>query len=350
MRSFELKGFGEDLPVPAAERIARWMDVVFIRPNGGRQTDSTSAFYDNAKPPRSNCDNFVTRFRRSRAATGCQRGTGCGRADPATWMSTLRVLTVDDEALARRRLTLQLRNIPMVDHVGEAASSREALDRIDALHPDAVLLDIQMPQGSGFDVVDALSRRERAPIVIVVTGSARHALTAFERNVAGYLMKPVEKDQLVRTLQRARELSRLLDAEDGAQELEQIVENLRGARRVAGKTAYSTTFRVRSDTEFTTISIDDIECVGSEDDFVSLHTNAGSFLMRASIRQFMDAVEPGLFLRVHRRWLVRKAAIRELRDRASGASEVVLLSGRRVPAGPVFLKRARKALGPVRST
>jgi two-component system LytT family response regulator len=92
------------------------------------------------------------------------------------------------------------------------------------------------------------------------------------------------------------------------------------------------------------VPVDAIDCVSSADEYVAIHTASGSHLMRGSIRQFEERVEPGLFVRVHRRWLVRRSAISELSTRRIGGTEVVLRNGKRLPAGRVHLKQLRQSI------
>jgi len=92
------------------------------------------------------------------------------------------------------------------------------------------------------------------------------------------------------------------------------------------------------------VTLDAIDCVSSEDDYVAIHTHGGSHLMRGSIRQFENRVEPGYFVRVHRRWLVRKNAITELRTPRLGGSEVLLRTGKRLPVGRVYLKQLKATI------
>ena len=123
-------------------------------------------------------------------------------------MSVLRVLTVDDEALALRRLKLLLQAMPYAEHVGEANSCAEALAEIAALTPDAVLLDIKMRDGDGFEVIEALAERPNPPAVIFVTAFDHFAVRAFESAVVDYLLKPVKsvifRARVGATLERKR--------------------------------------------------------------------------------------------------------------------------------------------------
>lgn len=257
-------------------------------------------------------------------------------------MSVLRVLTIDDEVLALRRLKLLLQTIAQVDHVGEANSCRDAIAKIDTLKPDAVLLDIKMRDGSGFDVVEAISQRTDGPAVIFVTAFDEFAVQAFDSAVADYLLKPVERDRLTRALDRVHRRHKLLDAEQRVDELHQIVRALRSARQ--GDHAYESEFWLRSSGGLVRVPVDTIESVSSEDEYIAIHTASGSHLMRGSIRQFSERVEPGLFVRIHRRWLVKQTAIAELRTRALSSAEIVLRNGQRLPAGRVYLKELRRTV------
>jgi two-component system LytT family response regulator len=257
-------------------------------------------------------------------------------------MSILRVLTIDDEVLALRRLKLLLQTIAQVDHVGEANSCEQAISKIDSLRPDAVLLDIKMRDGTGFDVVEAIGQRPDGPAVIFVTAFDEFAVQAFDSAVADYLLKPVERDRLTRALDRVHRRHKLLDAEQRVDELHQIVRALRAARQ--RDHAYESEFWLKSSGGLVRVPVDTIESVSSEDEYIAIHTASGSHLMRGSIRQFSERVEPGLFVRIHRRWLVKQTAIAELRTRALSSAEIVLRNGQRLPAGRVYLKELRRTV------
>ncbi len=261
-------------------------------------------------------------------------------------MTPLRILTVDDEPLALRRLSLLMQGVPGADHIGEAAGCGEALSAIAALKPDVVLLDIKMRDGNGFEVVEAVARRPLAPVIIFVTAFDQFAIRAFESSVADYLLKPVDKGRLIRALERARQQIRAQDSEQRVEELQRIVRNLRAARREESETSFETEFWLRSASGQVRIGIDEIDCLSSEDEYVAIHTSAGSHLMRGSLKQFLAKVEPGLFVRAHRRWLVNREAIAEVSARRLGRTEIVLKNGRRLPAGRVYLKQLRQIMRP----
>jgi DNA-binding LytR/AlgR family response regulator len=259
-------------------------------------------------------------------------------------MTPLRILTVDDEMLALRRLKLLLQTIPQAEQVGEASNCGEALSRINELRPDVVLLDIKMRDGNGFEVVEAIAHRPNPPSVIFVTAFDQFAAQAFDSAVADYLLKPVERERLVRALLRVERQVQAKDAEQRADELQQILGNLRASRNSDDRPTFETEFWLRGSAGLVRVPVDAIDFVGSADEYVAIHTPSGSHLMRGSIRQFADKVEPGLFVRVHRRWLVRRSAIAELSTRRIGGTEVVLRNGHRLPAGRVHLKNVRQII------
>ena len=257
-------------------------------------------------------------------------------------MTSLRILTIDDEMLALRRLKLLLQKIPLIEHVGEATGCAEALAKIATLKPDVLLLDVKMRDGSGFDVIDAIQEHPQPPTVLFVTAFDEFAVQAFDTAVADYLLKPVEKDRLIRALDRARERVSSSDTEQRVDELQQVVRQLRKARHEGSEEAYESEFWLRGVGGLVRVHVDSIDCVSSEDEYVGLHTATGTHLMRSSLRQFADRVEPKLFVRVHRGWLVKESAIAELRTRGVAGAEVILRNGRRLPTGRVYLKHLRR--------
>lgn len=258
--------------------------------------------------------------------------------------SLLRVLTVDDEPLALRRLKLLLQTMSDVAHVGEAHSCAEARRQISDVEPDVILLDIRMRDGDGFEIVQELAERRRAPSVIFVTAFDHYAVKAFEGAVVDYLLKPVERDRLASSLSRVRQMRRAAQAEQRIDAMHELIRSLRSAAAGREAESYESEFWVRGGNGFVRVPVDAIECASSQDDYVALHTGSGAHLMRGSIRQFQTRVEPGVFVRVHKGWLVRKTAITNIRAARVGGAKILLRSGREVPAGRVYLRELRNSL------
>jgi DNA-binding LytR/AlgR family response regulator len=260
-------------------------------------------------------------------------------------MNPMRIVTVDDEGLALRRLRHALTTLDDVVLVGEAGGCVEAADKIARLQPDIVLLDIHMRDGSGFDLIDSLPT-EHLPAIIFVSAFDHHAIRAFEANAADYVLKPVDTDRLAAAIGRAR-LKRDADkAGERMAELQAIIAGLREELRDRESgTRYETELWIRKSLGgYVRVSIENIEWVSSEDDYVRIHTAAGSYLLRGSIRAFEQRVAPGIFTRIHRRTLVRAAAIREVTPSRISGMEVVLANGKRLKTGRIHAKAIRALL------
>jgi two-component system LytT family response regulator len=128
----------------------------------------------------------------------------------------MKSLIIDDEPLARRELRRLLAEFPWVEIVGEAGDVVEAAARVEALAPDLLFLDIQMPGGSGFDL---LSRLDHVPRVIFTTAYDHHAVRAFEVNALDYLLKPIEPQRLAAALAKARSASEDRPAESRSNDI-----------------------------------------------------------------------------------------------------------------------------------
>src|SRR5262250_2421525 len=130
----------------------------------------------------------------------------------------MKAVIVDDEPPARREMRRLLAEFPWIEIVGEASSAGQAEALVEQLHPELLFLDIQMPGGSGFDL---LSRLEHVPQVVFTTAHDEHAVRAFEVNALDYLLKPIDPRRLASTLDRVRSAS-VVPAARGGSVLEQL--------------------------------------------------------------------------------------------------------------------------------
>jgi DNA-binding LytR/AlgR family response regulator len=245
-------------------------------------------------------------------------------------MSVLRVLIVDDEPLARRRLEILLRDQAEVELVGAAPDGVAARRMIAELNPHVVLLDIKMPGLTGIELLDALG--EAAPIVIFVTAFDRFALDAFDRAAFDYLLKPVEPARLTASLARAREALVEHAAAERVRELEEILHNLRSGPTMSTPppaAAFDRDIWIQERGGRINLPVTAIDWVAAERDYVRIHAGARSFLVRQSIGALAARLDPVLFVRVHRSSLVRADRIVRLRH-AAGRGSVMLSTGAEV--------------------
>jgi two-component system, LytTR family, response regulator AlgR len=225
----------------------------------------------------------------------------------------LRVLVVDDEPLARERLSHLVEEMSAAELAGVAASGEEAILLAGRLRPEVVLLDIRMPGMDGLEAANHLARMPEPPAVIFTTAYDQHALAAFDAQAAGYLLKPVRPDKLREAIERARRPTRA--------QLARIAEGTTGPR---------TRIAVRTRDELKLIPVEDIICFVAEQKYTTLRHTGGEVLLEESLKAL--EVEFGArFVRVHRNSLVAIAHIRGIERDADGRQAVRLSGGGTLP-------------------
>lgn len=249
----------------------------------------------------------------------------------------IRVLVVDDEEPARRRLTDLLRANPRVGAVLEAGDGRSAVQIIRAEQPDLVFLDMQMPELTGLQVVDAVGA-DALPLTIFVTAHDQHAIRAFEANALDYLLKPFSDERLEAALAR----SFIRFDERQMKVFGQDIVRILAARapllrldRLAVKSAGATHF-VR------TAEIDWIEGAGV---YVTLHVGGQLMLHRASIGELVDNLDPRQFVRIHRSTIVNIDRIVRLEPISHGEFDAVLQNGSRARVSRTYRAFLERRLG-----
>lgn len=243
----------------------------------------------------------------------------------------MRVFVVDDEPLALEWLINCLARIPGVEVVGEAADGDAALERIALAKPDVVLLDIQMPGQSGVDVARALSGRAR-PEVIFVTAFSHWAAEAFELDAADYLLKPVRPDRLQEAMNRARR--RLAGPAAGDSDA--------AAPSVGG---YESEFWVRHKEGLVRVLVADIRRIEADKDYALIHTRLRTHILRTTMREMENRLDPRQIVRVHRSAFLRLSTVRRVERNRRGLMRLHTEDGAVVDVGASYAKRVAAALG-----
>jgi two-component system, LytTR family, response regulator len=217
----------------------------------------------------------------------------------------VRVLIVDDEPLARRGVVHRLRGFKDVEIVGECGDGFSAVEKILERSPDVVFLDIQMPGMDGFEVLQALPR-ESLPAVIFLTAHEQHVLRAFDVHALHYLVKPVDDTRFAEAVGRARHL---VDSGLRADMVRRVMKMLEAATD-----RYTSRLTVQNGSRIQIVNAEDIEWIGAAGDYVELHVNGCSFLMRETMASLEQRLDPARFIRIHRSRIVRSKGILELRS------------------------------------
>ena len=248
-------------------------------------------------------------------------------------MSMLKVLLVDDEPLALRRLSTLFADIDGVTVVGTAATGSEAEAQIAALRPDLVMLDISMPQKSGLRVAADLPADQR-PEIVFVTAFEQYAPDAFEVEAADYLLKPVRFDRLRQAVERARRRRAMREAVERVAALPDPA---------AGQGEGAIWVQVQSGQ--VRLPFDQIEWIEAAKDYVMLHTATRSFIHRISMAALETLLGESGLMRVHRSTFIRPALVAGVQRLGKGLIALEMQDGAVVAVGPSYVKAVLARLG-----
>jgi two-component system, LytTR family, response regulator len=251
---------------------------------------------------------------------------------------TIRVLIVDDEPVARRRLRRLLRSATDVVIAGECGDGATALDMIRELSPDVVLLDVQMPELDGFELLQTMSPEE-IPVIIFVTAYDQYALRAFEVHALDYVLKPVEADRLATAISRARvRLAARTDARLDERMLA-LLETLAPGRK------HLTRIPVRTEGRVHVLDLADVDWIGAADNYVTLHVGPREYLIRDTMGRLERELDPDRFIRVHRSSIVQIDRVRELLPDFHGDFTLVLKNGTELTLSRGYRAKLEAVLG-----
>ena len=253
-------------------------------------------------------------------------------------MKKIKVLVVDDEPLARERLTSLLSQEPDVELVGPARDGEEAITAIHDDSPDLVFLDVQMPQMNGFDVIEAVGT-DKMPLVIFVTAYDQHALKAFQVRALDYLLKPFDRERFGDALQRARKQLDREETGDLGRRLLALVKDLRRDQPRSDRLV------VKSGGRLFFLRTDEIDWVEAAGNYVRLHVGPASHLLRETMNAIEGRLDPEKFFRIHRSRIVNMERIQELQPWLNGEYAVLLRTGTRLTLSRGYREQLQDRLG-----
>jgi two-component system LytT family response regulator len=224
----------------------------------------------------------------------------------------VRALIVDDEPLARTNIRILLGRHPGIEIAGESGSGEDAVAQIRRIRPDLLFLDVQMPECDGFDVLEMLGS-SAPPAVIFVTAYDEYALRAFEAGALDYLLKPFTDDRFDRAITRAQEK----------------LHQQRKPGRITVKQGNQVLF----------IRPEDIDWIEAADYYACLHVGAKSHLVRRTLADLEQDLDPSLFRRTHRSAIVNVRRLRALQLSRNGEYEALLENGAVIPVSRRYRKQ-----------
>lgn len=254
----------------------------------------------------------------------------------------LRTVVVDDEPLARGRLCLLLEDQPEVEVVATCRNGNDAIAFLQEHEVDLLLLDIQMPGMSGLEVMEELGFLQ-LPATVFVTAYEEHAVRAFELEAMDYLTKPVKPKRLKRALDRVQ---RRIEADQALLTRGQYSSVVQTLRQTNGqKSDYAKRVLVREGAKDVLVDVDSISWIEACDYYSGLHIGTQTKLIRQSITRLSGILDPAVFLRIHRSFIVNLNCVSEIRRDGPKRGTVLLKDGTEVSMS----KLGRSNLSPAKS-
>ncbi len=246
----------------------------------------------------------------------------------------VRALIVDDEDLGRRMLRALLASDDDVLVVGEAASAREARALIGEKQPDLVFMDIEMPGGSGLELLQEMG--EPVPYVIFVTAHPEFALPAFEVHAADYIVKPVQRQRFFASVMRAKQ--RIAERRVAGL-VRRIAGAVNGDAAPPPATKYADQMTIRVRRRIFSLEVSDISWIQGASQYSRVHTRSGEYLLSRTLASLECELDPKRFFRIHRSAIVNVAHVREVRSNGDGRYNIYMHGGLALPMG-----RARREI------
>lgn len=234
---------------------------------------------------------------------------------------TINTLIVDDEVLARRKLSVLLGRDPEISVVGECATAADAIRALSQLRPSLVFLDVQMPDDDGFSVIKTVESDIR-PKIIFTTAYDNYAIQAFDAEAVDYLLKPFDEERLARALKRAK-----------AEIVAALAQRANGGSEVSrAPSSPFDRFVVKSEGRILFFTTDEIDWIEAASNYVKLYSGGKGHLVRHTMNEMERKLDPRQFLRIHRSIIVNVNKIRGVQPCNSGEFIITLMSGKGLPS------------------
>jgi two-component system LytT family response regulator len=269
----------------------------------------------------------------------------------------LSTIIVDDEPLARKGLEVRLADHEDVDIIAQCHNGREALEAVRAYEPDLMFLDIQMPGLNGFEVVQAIIEQGlKLPIVIFVTAFDQYALQAFEVHAQDYLLKPADENRLAESMDKVRQ--KLISTENAAHkskliqlvsdvtgnDCEKILEELSNNQAVS-LSSYSDILAIKDAGEVSRVPVKNILWIDAAGDYMCVHTQDTTHILRKTMKQLEEVLDPKQFVRSHRSTIVNKHYVDKFCSQLNGEYYLVMSNGKELKVSRSYKEKVKQAVG-----
>ncbi|MBO9699356.1 MAG: LytTR family transcriptional regulator DNA-binding domain-containing protein [Sporocytophaga sp.] len=247
-------------------------------------------------------------------------------------MTKYKVIITDDEPLARSLIRSYLKDDPDVEIIAECGDGFSALKSVQELHPDLLFLDVQMPKLTGFEMLELM---ENPPLIIFSTAYDEYALKAFEMNAADYLLKPYSRERFEQAVKKAKARLKHNESVNDPSGINNSLKQREGTlERIAVKTG----------NKINVLQVEDIFYLEAQDDYVMIYCSAGKFLKQQRMKYFEDALDPEMFMRVHRSYIVNLNEITQIEPYEKDSHLIVLRNGAKIPVSRSNYSELKKTL------
>ncbi|WP_448568792.1 LytR/AlgR family response regulator transcription factor [Thalassotalea ganghwensis] len=270
--------------------------------------------------------------------------------------TTLSTIIVDDEPLARRGLAVRLADYQDINIVTQCSNGREAIEAVRAYQPDLMFLDIQMPGQNGFEVIQSiLEQGLKMPMVIFVTAFDQYALQAFDVHAQDYLLKPADEERLNQALDKIRKSlqsdqdalhkKKLVDLVSSVtgNDCQAILDELEQNKPIS-LTNYSDILAIKDGGEVTRVPTKDIVWIDAAGDYMCVHTDENTHILRKTMKQLEDLLDPKLFVRSHRSTIVNKHYIDKFCSQLNGEYYLVMSNGKELKVSRSYKDKVKQAV------
>jgi len=232
----------------------------------------------------------------------------------------IRTLIIDDEKLARDIVKNYLGKYPFIELLGECSNGFDAIKMINELSPDLIFLDIQMPKLTGFEMLEII---DNPPAIIFTTAFDQYAIKAFEVNAIDYLLKPFSEERFNEALNKV--IKQLENKSESGKNIERLLNH------VDKRTEYMERVVVKIGQKISIIPVNEIKYIEAQDDYVMIYSQKGNFLKQKTMKYFDENLDPNLFFRIHRSFIVNIENIKQIELLEKETYVALLNDGRKLP-------------------
>lgn len=268
----------------------------------------------------------------------------------------LRTIIVDDEALARKGLVIRLKEHDDIKVITQCNNGREAIEAVRAYEPDLMFLDIQMPGLDGFEVMQSIVEQGlKLPHVVFVTAYDQYALKAFEYHALDYLMKPADEERLGKALDKVRENIASCENAEHKDKLVKLVSDVTGNDRQnilsdlennkpVSLSNYSDVLAIKDSGEVSRVPVKDILWIDAAGDYMCVHTPETTHILRKTMKQLEETLDPRLFIRSHRSTIVNKNYVEKFCSQLNGEYYLVMSNGKELKVSRSYKEKVKLAV------